>query len=206
MIRDALDADGPCVMLNVQPRGRVQMIARVSAGTSSAGTNTADNVVTDPVWLRLTRQGDLFTGAYSVDGANWVDVLDETFGPARFSVTLSNEVLIGLASSPQLVDQPAVTAQAKISQVSVEGNVTPGTFDQTADIGLSYNEPDNLYVVVEDQAGKTATVTHPDNPNTVVTAEWIQWIVNLEDLVGVDLSSVTALTVGIGNPDGAAGN
>jgi hypothetical protein len=204
MIRESLDADGPCVMLNFQPRGRVQMIARASAGEASAGTNTADNVVSTPVWLRLTREVNLFSGAYSVDGTNWVDILDEAFGPAQFVVTVSNEVLIGPASSPQLADQPAVTGQAKLSQVSVEGNVTPGTFDQSADIGLSYNKPDNLYLIVEDQSGKTAMVTHPDNPNTVVTDEWMQWIVNLDDLTGIDLGNVTALTVGIGNPRGAA--
>lgn len=204
MIRDTLDADGPAVMINYQPRGRVQMIARSATGAASTATNSPIGGVTAPIWLRLTREGGLFSGAYSTDGTTWMDVLDETFGPAQFFVTMPDEVLIGMASSPQLTDDPAATAAATLSQVSTTGTVTPGTFDQSADIGLAYNNPDDLYLVVEDQAGNSVSVAHPDNPNAVVTAEWMQWIVDLEDLTGIDVGSVASLTISIGDPESAS--
>jgi hypothetical protein len=45
---------------------------------------------TAPVWLRLKRQGDLFTGYSSLDGVNWTTIGSQT-------VTFDSPVVVGLA-------------------------------------------------------------------------------------------------------------
>jgi hypothetical protein len=60
------------------------------------------------------------------------------------------------------------------------------------------NGPAGLYVVVEDKAGKTKTVTHPDPAVTTVSA-WTEWRIPFSDLAGINLATVKKLTIGVGN-------
>jgi hypothetical protein len=60
------------------------------------------------------------------------------------------------------------------------------------------NDPAGLYVVVEDKAGKTKTVTHPDPKATTVSA-WTEWRIPFSDLAGVNLAAVKKITVGVGD-------
>jgi hypothetical protein len=63
------------------------------------------------------------------------------------------------------------------------------------------NDPEKIYVVVEDTTGKTAIANHPDNPDATTFAEWAEWLIDLADLAaqGVDLSHVKTLTIRIGD-------
>jgi hypothetical protein len=56
--------------------------------------------------------------------------------------------------------------------------------------------PANLYVTVQDSAGKSATATR-----TAATAagQWAQWVIPFSDLAGVNMSRVKTLTIGVGN-------
>ena len=49
-----------------------------------------DGGVTAPIWLKLVRSGANFTGSYSSDGANWIQVGSQT-------VTMNGTVMAGLA-------------------------------------------------------------------------------------------------------------
>ncbi len=60
------------------------------------------------------------------------------------------------------------------------------------------NDPAGLYVVVEDKAGKTKTVTHPD-PKATTVPIWTEWRIPFSDLAGVNLAAVKKLTVGVGD-------
>ncbi|MCX5645604.1 MAG: discoidin domain-containing protein [Phycisphaerae bacterium] len=62
--------------------------------------------------------------------------------------------------------------------------------------GLPANSPADLYVTVQDSAGKTATAT---NPTAVTTSAWTQWKIPLSSLAGVNLSKVKKLSLGVGN-------
>lgn len=62
---------------------------RVSAGTIT--THTAGAWTTAPVWLRLTRTGELVTAAFSSDGTTWTDV-----GSDQLAIG-SGPILVGLA-------------------------------------------------------------------------------------------------------------
>ena len=60
---------------------------RSTAGASSSYSQ--DGGITAPVWLKLVRSGGTFTGFYSTNGSNWVQVSSQT-------VALNNTVMAGL--------------------------------------------------------------------------------------------------------------
>jgi hypothetical protein len=62
------------------------------------------------------------------------------------------------------------------------------------------NDPEPLYVAIEDSAGDEMTVTHPD-ANALTATEWQLWHICLADLqtVGVNPTAIRKLTIGIGN-------
>ena len=60
---------------------------RGTAGGSSSFS--ADGGITAPVWLKLVRSGGNFTGYYSTNGSNWVQVSSQT-------VAMNNTVMAGL--------------------------------------------------------------------------------------------------------------
>ncbi|HCO96838.1 MAG TPA: hypothetical protein DIU00_23345 [Phycisphaerales bacterium] len=63
------------------------------------------------------------------------------------------------------------------------------------------NNPEKIYVVVEDTTGKTGIAHHPDNPDATTFAEWTEWLIDLAEIAaqGVDLSHVKTLTIRIGD-------
>ena len=99
----------------------------------------------------------------------------------------------------------ATTAQ--FSGVTTTGGAT-GAW-QMAEIGIDHpgNSQDELYVVLEDSTGKSATVTHPD-PAAVNSATWLEWKIPLSNFTGVNVSKVKRMYIGIGDrkspsPDGS---
>ena len=63
--------------------------------------------------------------------------------------------------------------------------------------GEADNTAAPLYVTIEDSAGNTAVVTHPD-ADAAQAAEWQDWTIRFADLAGVDLTAVKIITIGIG--------
>jgi len=63
--------------------------------------------------------------------------------------------------------------------------------------GTATNGVAPLYVVIEDSAGKSATVTHPD-ATLVTKAVWTEWKVPLSSFAGVNPAQVKKLSLGVG--------
>ena len=63
-----------------------------------------------------------------------------------------------------------------------------------------YNDPAGLYVVVEDSAGKSKMVNHPD-PAATATSVWTQWSIPLSQLTAAGVNTTTArkITIGVGD-------
>jgi hypothetical protein len=55
-----------------------------------------------------------------------------------------------------------------------------------------------LYLVVEDKAGKKATVVNA-NPAASAVATWTEWRIPLSSLTGVNLAAVKKITLGVGD-------
>ncbi|MFC1766606.1 LamG domain-containing protein [Planctomycetota bacterium] len=71
--------------------------------------------------------------------------------------------------------------------------------------GNSGNAAAPLYVALE-SAGESAVLYH-DDPNTVLLADsWNEWAIELGSITAVDLTAVSKMAIGIGEPDAAGGN
>ncbi|MBA7624921.1 hypothetical protein ES703_32336 [subsurface metagenome] len=67
--------------------------------------------------------------------------------------------------------------------------------------GQETNNPDVLYVGIQDAAGKKAVLNHPDGADVVLATSWTEWVTNLQDAAaqGVDLARVKTLYLGVGD-------
>lgn len=67
--------------------------------------------------------------------------------------------------------------------------------------GQETNNPDMLYVGIQDAAGKKAVLNHPDGADVVLATSWAEWVTNLQDAAaqGVDLARVKTLYLGVGD-------
>jgi hypothetical protein len=64
--------------------------------------------------------------------------------------------------------------------------------------GQVANVADKLYLVVEDTAGHSATVVHPDAA-VLTTAKWTEWKIPLSSLSGVNAAKIKKLYLGVGD-------
>ncbi len=89
MFRDSLDDNSAMVMLCASPGpGEVQLIWRDQPGVGTGiHSLTGQNF---PMWLKLKRQGQIFTGYHSTDGHNWNPI-------GNCSPPVSDNVKLGFA-------------------------------------------------------------------------------------------------------------
>lgn len=68
--------------------------------------------------------------------------------------------------------------------------------------GASDNGPGQLYLSIEDDAGRIAIKNHP-NPDAVLAEQWQQWSIPLTDLTadGIDATSIRQISIGVGELD-----
>ena len=83
------------------------------------------------------------------------------------------------------------------------------------EIGVPFNTPAPLYIVIKDEAGNQAKVEYvPDDPAVSPTniPDWTEWLIPLSELAtrnsALDLTKIKHLTLGIGpqadaDPEGA---
>ncbi len=195
MIRERIDPGAAHAMVVLTPENGVALQYRPTMNGPSLSVDEPGPVA--PYWVKLTRSGNTFKAERSEDGVNWVSI---TADPAASSVQISmaTNVYIGLAVTS--TNANAVTG-AEFSAVATTGNVT-GQW-QTASIGREQpegNAAEPLYVAVEDNAGNTAVVPHPD-PLAVLRAEWQAWQIPLEEFhaAGVRMDSVKTMSIGVGD-------
>jgi regulation of enolase protein 1 (concanavalin A-like superfamily) len=120
MIRDGLGADARHASLFATPRverGVAFQRRPIAGGTS---VHTAGPATAPPVWLRLTRQGDLVTAATSADGSTWTRV-----GEQRFT-GLPDVVNVGLAVSSHVDGRLAEAWFEQVTLVSLDSHVPEG--------------------------------------------------------------------------------
>lgn len=204
MIRDTLEPGSPMAISGVRATGQAFVRWRDLPDAPLSGTVEEPPfpaTIVIPHYVRLTRNGDTFQAAHSSDGVNWDDTGDS------FSVGMGQEVHIGLAVSADVGAGSTATNTAVFTNVDTTGTVSPaGPFLGLQDIGITGNSPEPFYVIVDDSAGGQAIITHPDGPDAIVTNTWTAWPIELADIAaeGVNLNRVSGLTVGVGNPGGAA--
>jgi hypothetical protein len=111
MFRESPTAGSATVMLDVEPSGSIEFMARGTSGGSMSWLAGANDAA--PVWLGLVRTGSTITGYVSPDGSSWTQVGSTT---VSFSTTANVGLVVSSHSTSQLntstFDQVAVTAAA----------------------------------------------------------------------------------------------
>ena len=125
MFRESIAANAKQVDMIVSPAKGVAMQFRAATGGSTVHAGGAAGAA--PGWVRLTREGDSFTAAWSKDGLTWT-----TIGSA--TVSMPHSILVGLAVTSH---NTSATAAASFDDVvlrqpwttigSAAGHVTSAT-------------------------------------------------------------------------------
>ncbi len=208
MVRESLDPGSRFAIVLAAPGNGVHFQGRLMTGSSAVSDNTApaastpeQNALRAPVWVKLERKGSTFNGFYSADGVKWTTI---TWSPQ--TINMAGPVYIGLAVTSHNAN---VATTAVFSGVATTGNVTGSWNVQAIGVAQPANEAAPLYVTVQDSAGKSRMIVHPD-PAATTLATWQAWRIPLSEISagGVKLAAVKKLVIGVGDraspkPDGA---
>ncbi|MBN2128964.1 MAG: LamG domain-containing protein [Sedimentisphaerales bacterium] len=197
MVRGGLDAVVPQAHMVVTPANRVEYAHRELANGGTVGISTVEGSTPLSHWVRITRQGDTVTGEHSADGVTWETIAN---GGSSQNVPMFGSVYIGLAVSSFNRGVPTV---AEFSEVTTTGAVS-GPWQVKAIAGdHPSNDRADLYVAVEDSAGRVATAIYPDG---AIVNDWTQWTLPLSDLTdaGVNVTAVKKVSIGVGDPSAAS--
>jgi hypothetical protein len=197
MIRESLAPGSRFAAVYATPGNGVRYQARLltdSAATSDTSVATPEQIALQtPVWVKIERSGNSFSGFYSTDGVQWTAM---SWNPQTVNMAAAG-VYIGLCVTSHSAN--ALTT-GEFSNVTTTGGVA-GAWE-VAEIGVAQpgNAADQLYVVVEDSAGKSKVVNHPDPAATTATT-WQEWRIPLSEFTsaGVKLTAVKKLTIGVGD-------
>lgn len=205
MIRESLDPGSAHASMFVTPDGRRAFQNRPVNGSGFCySAQSSPGAISLPYWIKIERRGNRFTGYHSPDGVNWIEqpdneeVVDGYQSPNPQTIEMPAGVYIGFALTSR---NSSLVTTATFSDVKTAGYV--GTKWQEAQIGCVHpgNCPDDLYVIVEDAEGETATAT---NTTAVNTTAWSEWRIPFSDLAGVDLTRVKRMFIGVGGRETSA--
>ncbi len=206
MIRDSLDPASPMAYMIISPSNGASFGWRLTPGANAASAPAVANIRA-PQWVKLTRKGNVFTAQYSADGKAWTDIKDANGQIVSTTITMGASVYVGLCVTSH---NTAATTTAQFSGTATTGAIT-GAWQVVAigDDPEPANSPETLYVVVQDSAGKSKAISHPD-PAATGIANWQQWRIPLSEFTpgGVNMTRVKKLIIGVGDranprPDGA---
>jgi hypothetical protein len=68
--------------------------------------------------------------------------------------------------------------------------------------GVVTNDPEPLYIGIQDAAARVCVATHPDC-QVLMATQWVEWKIPLESMTGVNPVHVKKVFVGVGNRDKA---
>jgi hypothetical protein len=195
MIRESLEPGSRFAAVYATPGNGVRFQARMlngGSGSSDTSVATPEQIaLKTPVWIKVERKGSSFSCFYSTDGVKWTTM---SWNPQTINMT-AGAVYIGLAVTSH---NATATTTAVFSNVATTGNVTGSWQVQAIGVAQPANDAAPLYVVVQDSAGKSKAITHPD-PAATTLATWQAWRIPLSDLGGVKLTAVKKMIIGVGD-------
>jgi regulation of enolase protein 1 (concanavalin A-like superfamily) len=188
MMRETLDAGSKHVTMVVTPGQGTSFRRRLNPNASGVRDQTTG--ITAPYWVKLTRSGNIFKAERSADGKTWVAAQG-----SPVAIIMLTDVYVGLVVTSRDI---IATCTAEFSDVDISGTVTDDW--QSQDIGTQSNAPAQLYVVLQDSAGNSAVVRHPEPASSAIPT-WTQWQIPLADFTGVNPQAVNKLSIGVGDRD-----
>jgi hypothetical protein len=196
MIRETLEPGSRFAAVYATPgngcRFQARQASNADAVSDSSVATAEQTAVTTPQWVKLVRSGDSFSGFYSADGATWTAM---AWNPQ--DIIMGGNVYIGLAVTSH---NASAQTSAAFSDIATTGSVSGSWQTQAIGVEMPSNDPDQLYVAVEDTSGNVAVVVHPD-PAAAGAAGWTEWVIPLSDLAGINAARASILYVGVGDRD-----
>ncbi len=116
---------------------------------------------------------------------------------ARQDVVMTDPVCIGICVTSHLAGEQRTF---QFDGIKTTGSVT-GAWQGAAISSPLYNSPQNLYVALQDSAGKMAVAT---NATAVNSATWIEVQMPLSSFTGVSMTKVKKLFIGVGDRNSPA--
>ncbi len=164
--------------------------------TDGASANVGQSALVAPYWVRLTRTGNTFKAEMSADGKTWTSVGADATASSH-DVIMASSVYIGLCVTSHN-GNPKIATTGVFSDIKTTGGVS-GSW-QVADVGIAHpgNDPDTLYVALQDSAGKVAVVNDPD-AQAVLSATWTAWNIPTSSFTGINLGAIKKMYIGVGN-------
>jgi hypothetical protein len=198
MIRDGLDAGSAHAMMALTDNSDgaggngASFQWRVATDGTTANSD-ATTVIDAPYYVKIERNGDSLSASVSADGTNWTPM-----GTSQY-IAMNAPVYIGLCVTSHAPGEYRTYTFDNVKSSGVSGSW------QTKEIGLPRNNPQDLYVTVEDASSNKATITDAD---LVTTSGWTEWRIPLSNFTGVNVTRVKKLYLGVGSksnpqPDGA---
>lgn len=135
MIRESLAANAAHGFMLVSSSMGVAFQRRPAAGLSSL--NTSGGAGRAPVWLKLSRRGNLVTGYRSTDGVTWTPVGNHT-------LVLSETALVGLAVTSRKTDTLVTSLFEHVTVTSLRVNAPPAVTITSPASGSSLSAPASL--------------------------------------------------------------
>jgi hypothetical protein len=195
MIRESVDPGSRFAAVYATPGNGVRFQARgLNGGAATSDTAVATSAqiaLKTPVWIKVERKGASFSGFYSTDGTQWTAM---SWNPQ--TINMGASVRIGLA----VTGHDTGTAVGVLSSISTTGNVTGSWQVEAIGAAQPANDAAPLYVAVQDSAGETKAIAHP-NPAATALAAWQQWQIPLREFSagGIKLTAVKKMYIGVGD-------
>jgi hypothetical protein len=198
---DSFEPDAVYAAVISLPDGDIVFQHRDVKGGTTTISRPADHTFTLPYWVRLTKNGTSLIPEMSADGVKWDPVAEPNY------ISMINYTVGGLAVTSH--EDAGTPCTAVFSNVSLEG--TTSSIDTSMDIGLPKNEPENMYVRLEDNNGEKATAHYDDDPNGPIHVldedgmaweEWKLFSTPLSDFTDansvIDLTQIKKIVIGVG--------
>ncbi len=154
--------------------------------------------ISAPQYIKLIRNlDDSFEAKHSDDGLVWEDVNAPGNPPVLPQIFLGTivdpNIYIGSAVSSHDANE-ICSADFTLLVVSPVSPVT-WNFDN-----IGTNDPEQLYLALEDTVGNVSVVEHPD-ANAATLTSWQEWNIPLTAFTGVDFNSIKKVYIGLGDRD-----
>jgi hypothetical protein len=132
----------------------------------------------------------MITGYVSANGTTWTQQ-----GTSQ-TISMTNPVDVGICVTAH---QAGEQRTMQFDNITTTGNVT-GSWQGIQINSSLHNAAAGLYVVIQDNAGKSKLSVHAD-PAATNASTWTQWTIPLSDLTaaGVKTTKVQKITIGVGN-------
>jgi hypothetical protein len=199
MVRRTLDPGSEHISLFITPENGTIFEWRDVADSNTLEVH--DSNLAAPRWLRLMRVSTtrmvIAQHANDVTGP-WksLDAFEDLYG------VFIAPMYMGLAVTSHSESE---LCTAGFTGLTMEAPTGTDIGDPTAhnDIGIPYNDPEPMYVILEDSEGDGTAYYENKDPNATQKSSWTHWGIELDEFSAqdVNLADVQRMYIGLGDPN-----